>query len=108
MQQGKDFIDSLGVYIYVILVAIIGGLLNTKEKAKRSTGRKVADFIVGLISSCFFGWMGFELINFIYQNEKIALAGCGFFAWKGTEWIETLIERILDKLLKDDKDVFEN
>lgn len=95
----NTFFDKLGIYAWVLLVGLTGALLNAGNRQNKSTKRKVGDFIVGLISSCFFGWIGFEVIRFIYRDAQIAIAGCGFFAWKGTVWVEAIVEKALNKFI---------
>ena len=91
--------EYLGEYKWVIAVGIIGGLLNVGSNPNKSTGRKWLDNLIGVISSGFFGWMGYEVIKFIWQSQQVALAGCGFFAWKGATWIGITLDKIIDKFV---------
>nr|DAN57554.1 MAG TPA: holin [Caudoviricetes sp.] len=43
--------------------------------------------------------MGYEVIKFIWQSQQVALAGCGFFAWKGATWIGITLDKIIDKFV---------
>lgn len=93
-----DLIDKLGFYAWVIVVGFIGGILGLASKGRR----KIADFIIGTITSMFLGWIGYEIINAFAKNEKIALASCGFIAWRGAEWVRNVFDEILKNKVKDD------
>lgn len=109
LNSDNNIIQSLGIYFYVFIVGLIGGLLNVGARKDKSTARKYTDLGIGILSSGFFGWIGFEVINFLYQNERLALAGCGFFAWKGAVWFGELIDKIVDtKLKRDNNETYDN
>ena len=91
--------EYLGEYKWVIIVGIIGGLLNVGSRPDKSTSRKWLDLLIGVVSSGFFGWMGYEIIKFMCQSPQVALAGCGFFAWKGATWIGITSDKLIDKLI---------
>ncbi|MBR8461459.1 hypothetical protein KDE12_01155 [Campylobacter sp. faydin G-105] len=99
MNNLNEVKDSLGVYLWVAGIGLIGALLNVGARANKSTGRKIIDLIIGSLSSMFLGWIVYEVVFFIYNKEKLALAACGFFAWKGTEWVNVLIDKLIDKYI---------
>lgn len=100
LNDANSFVDRLGIYFWVFLVAIVGALLNIGARKDKSTRRKIGGLITGALTSCFFGWISFEVIRHIHQSEQVALAGCGFFAWKGAEWINALLDKVIDSRLK--------
>ena len=103
--------EYLGEYKWVVLVGLAGGLLNIGASPTKSTSRKWLDLLIGVVSSGFFGWISYEVIKFIWQSPQVALAGCGFFAWKGATWIgitsDKLIDKCIDSKLKKDNDDFD-
>lgn len=99
MSNNKDILDVLGVYIWVALVGFIGGILNIGTSPHKSTGHKWLNLIVGILSSMFCGWISFEIILYAYGHERLALATCGFFAWKGADWANVLADKAVDKFL---------
>ncbi|MGH1601759.1 phage holin family protein [Campylobacter majalis] len=92
--------EFLGNYKWVLSVGFIGGLLNIGSRADKTTGRKFADLVIGLISSMFFGWISYEVILFIWASDKVALAGCGFFAWKGATWVGEKVDKFVDNKIE--------
>ncbi|WP_169976253.1 phage holin family protein [Campylobacter sp. RM16191] len=100
MTNDFNIVKEMGIYFWVLVIGLIGGLLNIGSCPSKSTGHKAANLIVGTASSMFLGWISFEIVDHIYQSEKVALAACGFFAWKGAEWINALLDKVIDSRLK--------
>ncbi|MBE2985562.1 hypothetical protein CCAL12920_00650 [Campylobacter sp. RM12920] len=96
----SDILKEVGIYLWVFAVGLIGGLLNIGANPNKTTGHKAINFTVGVISSIFIGWVSFEVIRFIYKDSQVALAGAGFFAWKGTDWVNALTDKIIYRRLK--------
>lgn len=99
MTSDYNIIKEAGIYLWVFAVGLIGGLLNIGANQNKTTGHKAINFIVGVISSIFIGWVSFEIARFIYKDEQVALAAAGFFAWKGTDWVNALTDKILYRRL---------
>lgn len=90
-------LDSyLGKYKWVLAIGLMGGLLNVGSRPDKSVGRKVVDLLLGIASSVFFGWISYEIILFIWKENGVALAGCGFFAWKGATWFGEKFDKFVD------------
>ncbi|ANE33753.1 phage holin family protein [Campylobacter hyointestinalis] len=90
-----DFLDRVGVYVYVIALGFIGGVLSlfSKKKLNECEKRKFCffgTFLLGVATSIFAGYIGFEIANFIFENEKISLAISCICAWAGTDGLLSL------------------
>lgn len=95
--------EQLGSYKWVLTVGFIGGLLNIGSRPDKSTKRKITDLVIGLISSMFFGWISYEVILFVWSSDRVALAGCGFFAWKGATWVGEKVDKFIDSKITNNK-----
>lgn len=95
--------NYLGKYKWVLAIGLIGGLLNVGSRPDKSVGRKVMDLVIGIASSVFFGWISYEIILFIWKENGVALAGCGFFAWKGATWFGEKVDKFVDAKIDAEK-----
>ena len=100
MTNDFNIMKEAGIYVWVVIVGLIGGLLNIGSNPNKSAGHKATNLIAGTLSSMFIGWISFEIVRHIYGSEKVALAACGFFAWKGAEWVNALINKVVYNRLK--------
>ena len=96
----ENLIDKLGFYVWVICVGFIGGVLG----AIGSDKKKIVDGVVGTFTSMFLGWIGYEVVNAWLKDEKIALATCGFVAWRGAEWIRGVVDEMIKAKLEKNQD----
>ncbi|WP_295148275.1 hypothetical protein [uncultured Campylobacter sp.] len=83
-----DLIDKLGFYIWVLFIGFTGGILGWAAEGEK----KIIDGVIGTFTSMFLGWIGYELVSAWLKDEKIALATCGFIAWRGAEWIRQTVD----------------
>lgn len=95
--------EYLGKYKWVLAIGLIGGLLNVGSRPDKGLGRKVIDLLLGIASSVFFGWISYEVILFIWKENGVALAGCGFFAWKGATWFGEKVDKWVDAKIEAEK-----
>lgn len=96
----NELLDTIEKYKGVILIGLIGAMLNIGSRPDKSIRRKILDFLIGIASSIFFGWIGYEVAKFIWQSEGLALAVCGFFSWKGATWVGEKVDLAVDTFVK--------
>lgn len=104
MNTNTTITEILGIYLWVFIIGLVGGFLNIGQRNDKPASHKTINLIIGTLSSIFFGWISFEVVFFIYASEKLALAACGFFAWKGADWINVLIDKVIDNKLNKTSD----
>ena len=95
-----DLVDKLGFYIWVLLIGLTGGVLSWANGSKKKT----IDGVIGTFTSMFLGWIGYELVYAWQKDERIALATCGFIAWRGAEWIRQTVDNAIKSKLNKDND----
>ncbi|EOG7059328.1 phage holin family protein [Campylobacter fetus] len=84
--------DNLGVYKYVFIIGIIGGVLSVlqKKKLERCAGSKKCIFL-GLVldttTALFVGYIGFEIAFYFLEKQGISVGLAGLSAWAGTDAI---------------------
>ena len=94
-----DLMDRLGFYFWVIIVGFVGGVLSIAGGNAKiaSDGKTIINFFVGTISSTFICWVAYEATFFFTEKANFSLAVGGFFAWRGTAWVSTMIDKAIDK-----------
>ena len=94
-----DLMDRLGFYFWVIIVGFVGGVLSIAggNAKAASDGKAIINFFVGTISSTFICWVAYEATFFFTEKANFSLAVGGFFAWRGTAWVSTMIDKAIDK-----------
>ncbi|OCR99007.1 hypothetical protein A9K75_08850 [Campylobacter fetus subsp. testudinum] len=84
--------ENLGVYKYVFIIGVIGGILSVLQKKKldRCSGSKKCIFL-GLIldttTALFVGYIGFEIAFYFLGKQGISVGLAGLSAWAGTDAI---------------------
>jgi len=99
-----ELLDKVGFYFWVILVGFIGGILDYIDSGSK---KKATSVIVGIATSMFLGWIGFEMANFFIKDTRASLAICGFLAWRGTEWIKETVDRAINSKLNRHDEYFD-
>nr|DAU95549.1 MAG TPA: holin [Caudoviricetes sp.] len=94
-----NILEEIGLYFWVILVGLVGGLLNLAN-SKKSGARRFINAIVGTASSMFVCWLAYETTFYFTQAPKFSLAVGGFFAWRGAEWATAMIDKAVDKRIE--------
>lgn len=79
---------------YIILVGITAGFLAHKDDIRpKSITQRLGFFITGAISSVFMCWLAYEVAFFYTNTNNVSLAIGGFFAWRGAEWAQGVVDR---------------
>lgn len=91
-----NILEEIGLYFWVILVGLAGGLLNMASSKKKGAQRLISA-LVGTASSMFVCWLAYEATFYFTQAPKFSLAVGGFFAWRGAEWVTAMIDKAIDK-----------
>ena len=94
-----DVIEEIGLYFWVVLVGLVGGLLNMANSGKKGAQRLV-NLVVGAGSSMFVCWLAYETTFYFTQAPKFSLAVGGFFAWRGAEWATAMIDKAVEKKIE--------
>ena len=94
-----DLMDRLGFYFWVIVVGFIGGVLSIAGGNAKiaSDGKAIINFFVGTISSTFICWVAYETTFYFTEKGSFSRAVGGLFAWRGTAWVSTVIDKAIDK-----------
>lgn len=91
-----NILEEIGLYFWVILVGLAGGLLNMASSKKKGAQRLISA-LVGTASSMFVCWLAYEATFYFTQAPKFSLAVGGFFAWRGAEWATAMIDKAVEK-----------
>lgn len=94
-----NVIEEIGLYFWVILVGLVGGLLNLANSKKKGAQRLI-NALVGTASSMFVCWLAYEATFYFTQAPKFSLAVGGFFAWRGAEWATAMIDKAVEKKIE--------
>ncbi|MGP1484903.1 MAG: phage holin family protein [Campylobacter sp.] len=97
-----DLLDRAGIYLWVFMIGLIGGALGFIGNS--STKKRIIDAVIGTFTSMFLGWIGYEIVNAWSKDERIALASCGFIAWRGAEWIRQIVDNFIKNKIINQKD----
>lgn len=90
-------------YDYLILVFVIGliaSILNLENKDFSKAKYKILSFFFSSLSSMFLCWISYEIFFYFLNTFKVSLALSGFVTWRGTEWINSVIDRAINKKLE--------
>lgn len=100
VRRGMDnILEEIGLYFWVILVGLVGGLLNMANSGKKGAQRLI-NWLVGSASSMFVCWLAYETTLYFTQAPKFSLAVGGFFAWRGAEWATAMIDKAVEKKIE--------
>ena len=91
-----NILEEIGLYFWVVLVGLVGGLLNMAS-SKQKGAQRLISALVGTASSMFVCWLAYETTFYFTQAPKFSLAVGGFFAWRGAEWATAMIDKAIDK-----------
>lgn len=94
-----NVIEEIGLYFWVVLVGLVGGLLNLANSKKKGAQRLI-NALVGTASSMFVCWLAYETTFYFTQAPKFSLAVGGFFAWRGAEWATAMIDKAVEKKIE--------
>lgn len=101
-----NFWDRLnnGQYKFVFLIGAIGGILGLIQKHKlehcKEKGLKcyLLGGLMGIITSIFVGYIGFEVAFYIFGKIGISIACGGLSAWAGTDAIVLYEKKLVEFL----------
>ncbi|CUU74380.1 phage holin family protein [Campylobacter hyointestinalis] len=97
-----DFWDRLGIYTYVLALGVAGGILSIFQKKKLGECKNgrcwIGGLLLGIATSVFAGYVGYEIANFIFANEKLSLAISCICAWAGTDGLLAVEQKAIDIL----------
>ncbi|MGG7049262.1 MULTISPECIES: phage holin family protein, partial [unclassified Campylobacter] len=80
---------------WVMVVGVFGGLLNLSDP-KKSIAHNIANAITGILSSVFMCWIAYECALYFTQADRLSLAIGGFFAWRGANWANEIVDRFIN------------
>lgn len=96
-----DLLNKVGFYFWVAVVGFVGGVLSLKNDSHKPlhSGKAIINSIISAISSMFICWIFYEVTFYFTKENRFSLAVGGFFAWRGTAWISTTVDKAIDKKL---------
>lgn len=103
-----DSVEFLKEYLYQFLIILVGiGASFIRIANQKKKHFKLKDlftvFLVGIFSSVFFCWLGYEIAFYFSNSQDFSLAIGGFFAWQGGEWIKQTIDDFINhRIIKKD------
>lgn len=89
---------SFNTLFWMIGVGFVGGLLNARKNKSKLTN--IGDWVFNIATSMFLGWIAFEIVCFLLENERVGYAVGGFVAFQGASWFNHLVDSIIKQKIK--------
>lgn len=86
--------------IVVFIIGFIASILNLDHIDFKKAKYKILSFLLSSLSSMFLCWISYEIFFYFLNTFKVSLALSGFISWRGTEWINSIIDRAINKKLE--------
>ncbi|OPA77243.1 hypothetical protein BFG04_03880 [Campylobacter pinnipediorum subsp. pinnipediorum] len=90
------FFEKNSYLLWIAIIGLVAGFLNDKYSEDKTNTRKIANFFTGAISSMFFCWIAYEISYYFTDHERLSLAVGGFVAWRGAEWINSIVDKFIE------------
>ncbi|CUU83195.1 Uncharacterised protein [Campylobacter hyointestinalis subsp. hyointestinalis] len=108
MNWFEKMIDAAGVYKYVILIGLIGGIIRIVQKeelkqCEKSMKCKIFGLFFSSLVSMFAGYIGFEVAFLFFEKDGISIAIAGLSGWAGTNIIIAGEKKLL-RIINGEKD----
>ena len=95
-----DFNKDDDYLIVILIIGFIASILNLDHIDYKRTKYKIFSFLLSSLSSMFLCWISYEIFFYLLNTFKVSLALSGFVSWRGTEWINSIIDRAINKKLE--------
>ena len=89
-----------GYLIVVFIIGFIASILNFDHVDYKRVKYKILSFLLSSLSSMFLCWMSYEIFFYFLNTFRVSVALAGFVTWRGTDWINSIINRAINKKLE--------
>ena len=86
--------------IVVFIIGFIASILNLDHIDFKRAKYKILSFLLSSLSSMFLCWMSYEIFFYFLNTFRVSVAISGFVTWRGTDWINSIIDRAINKKLE--------
>ena len=95
-----DFNKDDDYLIVVFIIGFISSILNLAHIDFKKAKYKILSLLLSSLSSMFLCWISYEIFFYFLNTFKVSLALSGFVSWRGTEWINSIIDRAINQKLE--------
>ncbi|MBE2985483.1 hypothetical protein CCAL6883_09090 [Campylobacter sp. RM6883] len=90
-------------FFWVVVMGFIGGLLNLADP-KKSNAHNALNIITGIAGSMFLCYLAYEATFYFTQVDRISVAVGGFFAWRGANWANEMVDKAIKSRINKPQD----